>query len=274
MSIFDVLVNTDDIVVLGPPNVIDLSVDVGPQGTRGSKIYVGSGNPNNFGVIPSGEEVIIGDFFINSSISSDYSWMYTYASRPGSISWVPVLKLQTPIYSETIQASFNLSGVANIVIALRDILSDLSILDVDRYIVQVTPINDNPVAMSVSDKTISYSESETILTATISNISGNGTNVTFTTTADHEFNAGERVTITGVNPTNYNLSEITIASIPSTTSFTIENTNTATYVSGGVAKVTRTPSSFNMSLNAVEFLSSEWTALQGVKKVAVTVSVV
>jgi len=274
MSIFDVVLSTEDIVVLGPPNVIDLSVDVGPKGDRGSRIFSGSGNPNNFGVIPDSEEVLLGDLFINSSIASDYSWLYVYASRPGTVSWVPTLKLQTPIYNKTIQASFNASGVANISIALEDILSDLSIIDVDRYIVQVTPINENPISLSVYNKSITYSPSIVELTATISDIVGNGTNVIFTTTTDHGFSAGQRVSITGVNPSNYNLSLVTIASIPTATSFAIENTNTATYVSGGLAKVKTTPSSFNMSLKAVEFSSSTWSELQGVEKMAITISVV
>ena len=38
----DVLLNTDDVVVIGPPESIDLLVDIGPQGTRGSKFIVGS----------------------------------------------------------------------------------------------------------------------------------------------------------------------------------------------------------------------------------------
>ena len=42
----DVLLNTEDVVVLGPPDSIDVLVDIGPQGTRGSKIIVGSGDPN------------------------------------------------------------------------------------------------------------------------------------------------------------------------------------------------------------------------------------
>ena len=41
MAIFDVVVNTDDLVVLGPPDVIDLAISVGQQGNRGATFMRG-----------------------------------------------------------------------------------------------------------------------------------------------------------------------------------------------------------------------------------------
>jgi hypothetical protein len=41
------VVNTDEITVLGPPASIDLQVDIGPQGERGSLIFAAPGEPTS-----------------------------------------------------------------------------------------------------------------------------------------------------------------------------------------------------------------------------------
>jgi hypothetical protein len=69
--------------------------------------------------------------------------------------------------------------------------------------------------------------------ADINGAGGTGTVVTYTTAVPHYLNPGDVVTITGVNPTAYNLSNVTIAAVPSTTSFTVNNSATGIYVSGG-----------------------------------------
>ncbi len=68
--------------------------------------------------------------------------------------------------------------------------------------------------------------------ATITNISGNGTTVTFT--ADNGFAQGQIVSIDGVLPPQYNLQNATVASA-NATSFTVTNGATGIYISGGVA---------------------------------------
>lgn len=152
-AIFDVLVNTDDIVVLGGPSQIDLSVDVGPKGDRGAKFFVGSGNPNTL-TLP--ETPQLGDFFVNSSTASDYGWLYIYAQTVSNTnSWEPALKLQPAIYSSNIDATFDSSGLTTVQVALSEIVSDVTITDASRYIVQVTPVHSYPVALSINSKTIS-----------------------------------------------------------------------------------------------------------------------
>ena len=72
------------------------------------------------------------------------------------------------------------------------------------------------------------------ITATITNVSASAGTVTYTAAA-HGFTAGSTVDITGVNPSAYNLSGVTIATV-STNSFTVTNAATGTYVtSSGVA---------------------------------------
>ena len=103
---FDILLDTEDITVLGPPQNIDVSVGIGEAGQRGSKWFVGSGNPNTTGVVPSGENPQLGDIFINTSTGSNFSWLYVYAAGIVSNSWVPALRLQPSIYTRNIEIVF------------------------------------------------------------------------------------------------------------------------------------------------------------------------
>jgi len=64
---------------------------------------------------------------------------------------------------------------------------------------------------------------------------GYGTIVVYTTSSPHGYVTGESVTITGVDPSVYNLTDQTITSVTSDT-FTIASSVTGTYVSGGIAR--------------------------------------
>ena len=77
----------------------------------------------------------------------------------------------------------------------------------------------------------------TKIAANILNISGNGTTITYTTSSPHNFLPGERVSIVGVLPTAYNLTRVAINTVPNTTSFTILNSASGTYVSGGTVEI-------------------------------------
>jgi len=68
--------------------------------------------------------------------------------------------------------------------------------------------------------------------ATITNVVGNGATVVFT--AANGFTSGQKVSITGVLPSNYNFTDVTIASA-NATQFTITNSTTSAYISGGTA---------------------------------------
>jgi hypothetical protein len=68
--------------------------------------------------------------------------------------------------------------------------------------------------------------------AEITNITSNGTTVTFT--AVNGFTAGQTVSIDGVLPSQYNFQNVVIATRTST-QFTVTNPATGTYISGGIA---------------------------------------
>ena len=86
--------------------------------------------------------------------------------------------------------------------------------------------------LSVSDNMIYLNNG--VLT-TIINAVGNGSSVVYTTQETHNYIIGMSVTITGVSPTAYNLSNQTITGV-SANSFTIANSATGSYSSGGTAR--------------------------------------
>jgi len=147
----DVLLNTEDVVVLGPPDSVDVLVDIGPQGTRGSKIIVGSGEPNaqtSSGVL-LGTTLILNDIYINTAPGEDYGYMYQYISQPGGNTWTEVLRVKPAIYSAIETVSFS-SGSGSITIPISNIVTVTgSPLTASNFNVQYQIENANPIASSI-----------------------------------------------------------------------------------------------------------------------------
>lgn len=176
MNIFDVVLNTDDIVVLGPPSVIDVSLDVGQQGTRGSTFYAGSGDPNSLDL--SALDLESGDMFVNTSVASGYGWLYIYNPKLVGDQWDQVLRLQPPIYAGAHSGTFT-TGTATFTIPLANIVpSDITVVSEANLIVNITPKNTNAVAASIVSKSISGTNFQFVVKAasfngsTWSNLSG------------------------------------------------------------------------------------------------------
>lgn len=74
-----------------------------------------------------------------------------------------------------------------------------------------------------------------IINATTAPNTPSGSIITYTTDAEHGLDAGTRISISGIAPTVFNLSDVTIATVPSPTSFTISSasTITGTFISSG-----------------------------------------
>jgi hypothetical protein len=149
--VVDVLLNTEDVVVLGPPETIDVLVDIGPQGTRGTKFIVGSGEPNaqtSSGVL-LGQTLILNDMYIDTSPGVDYGYMYQYVSQPGGNTWTQVLKINPAIYSAIETVSFS-SGNGSITIPITNIVTvSGSPLTKSNFNVQYQIEGANPIASSI-----------------------------------------------------------------------------------------------------------------------------
>jgi hypothetical protein len=147
----DVLLNTEDVVVLGPPETIDVLVDIGPQGTRGTKFIVGSGEPNaqtSSGVL-LGQTLILNDMYIDVAPGVDYGYMYQYVSQPGGNTWTQVLQISPAIYSSVETIPFT-SGAGSITIPISNIVTvSGSPLTASNFNVQFQIEGANPIASSM-----------------------------------------------------------------------------------------------------------------------------
>jgi hypothetical protein len=147
----DVLLNTDDVVVIGPPESIDLLVDIGPQGVRGSKFIVGSGEPNALTAsgILFGNTLILNDMYINTAPGENYGYMYQYISQAGVNTWIEVLKVSPAIYSSVETIAFS-SGAGTITIPISSIVTvSGSPLTASNFNVQFQIEGANPIASSM-----------------------------------------------------------------------------------------------------------------------------
>lgn len=167
----DVLLNTEDVVVLGPPEQIDVLVDIGPQGTRGSKIIVGSGDPNLIttnGVI-LGQTLIFNDIYINVAQGENLGYMYQYISSPGGNTWVEVLRVNPGIYSSIKTVQFT-SGSGSITIPISNITTVTgSPLSASNFNIQYQIEGTTPIASSFQ----------------VPALTGSGTNLVININASH-----------------------------------------------------------------------------------------
>ena len=158
-QIFDIVVNTDDLVVLSPPTSIDVGVDFGPQGQRGATFYAGSGNPNDSAVSENvfGDIIvpIEGDLYINTASGANYGWLFIYNPKIVGDDWDSVLRLNPPMYTRNVELLFS-SGTGTISIPTGDILPSGSIISsAYDFVVNITPINSNPTTLTVNSQVIS-----------------------------------------------------------------------------------------------------------------------
>jgi hypothetical protein len=140
----EVLLLNDDVTVLGPPTTIDLLVDIGPQGVRGSQVFIGTGEPN---AVFEGEAEL-NDLFINTSPGADYGYLYQYVAEPGGNTWIEVLKINPTIFSKNYSVVFS-SGTGSLTIPVDDITAAETAFVAENFSVQYSIAHDNPVASAM-----------------------------------------------------------------------------------------------------------------------------
>ena len=142
----EVLLSNDDITVLGPPPVLEVLVDIGPKGTRGSQFFVGVGNPN---IVDIGQTPNLNDLYINASPGEEQGYIYQYQASPGGDSWVQVLNIYPTSFSINYDVTFE-SGTAEVVIPIDDIITVTgSPLTAENFSVQYSIAHTSPVASSM-----------------------------------------------------------------------------------------------------------------------------
>lgn len=95
-----------------------------------------------------------------------------------------------------------------------------------------TPDNFTPISQTSFFAPYGLKVKHTIVGGTVTGVTGNGTTITYT--CRNNFAAGDRVSIIDVIPAVYNLTNVQVATA-SATQFTVTNSATGTYSSGGNA---------------------------------------
>lgn len=114
-----IVVSVDELNVGGFVDQIDLSVDVGPQGRRGSITFAGNtippASPNSsvtdiYGMVDMFEP---GDLYIKTGSGTPYyAYLYIYQQQPGGNVWTPICPLQPTLYTDVLQFSFTAGASA------------------------------------------------------------------------------------------------------------------------------------------------------------------
>jgi len=124
----DILLSNDDLTVFGGPETINLDLDFGPTGDRGSIIIGVQGDPRQASVNNLiSQEIQALDIAIDYSPSSEtYKTVFQNVIQPsGNPQWVELISLKSNFYSETkgpltpingkiVIAPINLSSIYNL----------------------------------------------------------------------------------------------------------------------------------------------------------------
>lgn len=138
----DVILSTVDLDVFGGPSSVDVSVDFGQTGTRGSRAWAGAGDPE---IYLAAQDVKLYDLYVNTDTTSTfYSWLYQYVEEVGNPTWIPLLKLNPSQYS-TISSTTFTAGSTTISIPISALTED-SGTNVSDFIIRYNIANSNPVA--------------------------------------------------------------------------------------------------------------------------------
>jgi hypothetical protein len=163
----EVVLSSDELVVLGGPAEVVVDLDFGPQGDRGSLILYGFGKP---ATVQLPETPQIYDTYINLSTSdSEYLFMYHYvAGDGGTPGWVKLFKLIPNTYNENLSRTFA-NGEVEINIPLAAIVptDQIGNYTAENFNVQCNVLNSNPVSLSVTISEIQISDSLVSLPITL-----------------------------------------------------------------------------------------------------------
>jgi hypothetical protein len=155
----EVLLNTPEISVLGPPSSIDLQVDIGPRGQRGSQIYSGFDDPNT--TSPSNSS-FANDIFIRQSQGQTEGYIYQFLSDGvGGYQWELIGTLKPSIFSSVsnIQPA---GGLYSFSVPLSIAFSNYSVssISTNNIVAHVTPeisTSSKPLLATIYSKSINTS---------------------------------------------------------------------------------------------------------------------
>lgn len=149
-------ISSANLNILGGPSKIDVSVDYGQRGDRGSLILYGQGKPY---LVTLPESPLLYDMYVNLLPSDDeYQWIYQYINTPTGLSWKSLFKLQPNTYSTNEALSF-VDGSVEVWIPVSLVTGDTT-LTASNFNVQYSIVSQNPIASSITISDITTSPTD------------------------------------------------------------------------------------------------------------------
>ena len=100
----DILMDTDTLSVVGPPDVITLVTETGATGPRGSLWFTGTGMPSSL-TIPDYDSLKVGDMYVDQNDGGIYQMILLPSN---TTDWIKTGNTQgggVPVYIQTTQPS-------------------------------------------------------------------------------------------------------------------------------------------------------------------------
>lgn len=148
----DIILSTDDLLVLGGPESINVDVDFGPQGDRGSYILLSlDGNPNEHAI---GGNITSQPYDLSINMKetdSEYLYLYQFLDQGGTNTWVKLFRLIPDTYGFVAIKTFT-DGSAAVNIPITNIVPEDRIGTVvsSNFNVQYSILGTNPISSAVS----------------------------------------------------------------------------------------------------------------------------
>lgn len=157
-----IVVTETEINVAGFVDQIDLSVDVGPQGRRGSITFAGVGAPPSapnstvtdiYGMVDIFEP---GDLYIRTgSGTPNYAYLYIYQQQPGGNEWSSICPLQPNLFNAQRQLTFTAGVSAEETISFNSIFgTSTTAIPADEFVIQATAVMNDTNVYVFSVKTV------------------------------------------------------------------------------------------------------------------------
>jgi len=145
----NVLLSTEDVLVVGPPTSIEVDLDIGAKGQRGSQIFLDMGKPSE---VFTGTPLPYDLFFNLNPLDSEYLTVYQYVSVPViGATWLKVFKIFPNELRKNYAVDF-VDGVGTKVINVTDILP-LSLIgslpEPENFNIVYSIENQNPLSTSI-----------------------------------------------------------------------------------------------------------------------------
>ena len=146
----EVVLATDDLTVLGGPSTRNVEINIGADGIRGSRIFIGNGNPNT---VTFNQEIIVFDQYINLLPSdTEYLYLYQYIVQDGVEQWIRILRLVPNTFLTTITDQVFVSGVVTYFLPIINVvpLTEVGNITEQNFNVQYSVLGDKPVSSSIT----------------------------------------------------------------------------------------------------------------------------